>query len=46
MRRNGKRTPFLGLPTRCDGKWVATARNEFYEGDPVTAKHKIRCTEA
>ena len=46
VRRNGKRTPFLGLPTRCDGKWVVTATNDFYEGDPVTAKHKIRCTEA
>jgi hypothetical protein len=46
VRRDGKRTPFLGLPTRCDGKWVATAKNDFYENDSVTAKHKIRCTEA
>jgi hypothetical protein len=46
VRRGGRRTPFLGLPTKCDGKWVVTATNRFYEGDPVTAKHKVRCTEA
>ncbi|MGH2837862.1 MAG: hypothetical protein ACRDJY_05885 [Thermoleophilaceae bacterium] len=46
VRRNGKRTPFLGLPTQCDGHWVVTATNDPYEGDPVTAKHRIRCTEA
>ena len=46
VRRKGKRIPFLGLPTRCDGRWVVTATNEPYEGDSVTAKHRIRCTEA
>lgn len=46
VRRDGKRIPFLGLPVLCDSRWVATATNSFYEGDPVTAKHKVRCTEA
>ena len=34
VRRDGKRIPFLGLPTKCDGKWIVTATNELYEGDP------------
>jgi hypothetical protein len=46
VRRGGKRIPFLGLPTKCDGRWVATATNDPYEGDPATAKHRIRCTDA
>jgi hypothetical protein len=46
VRRDGERIPFLGLPTQCDGRWVATATNSYYEGDPVTAKHKVRCTDA
>ena len=46
VRRNGRRIPFLALPTNCDAKWVARATNSFYEGDPVTAKHNVRCTEA
>jgi hypothetical protein len=46
VRRAGKRIPFLGLPTVCDGKWVVTATNNPYEGEPATAKHKVRCTEA
>ena len=46
VRRNGKRIPFLALPTQCDGKWVVTATNDPYEGDPLTAKHKVRCTDA
>ena len=46
VRRDGKRIPFLGLPTKCDGKWIVTATNDPYEGEPVTAKHKVRCTEA
>jgi hypothetical protein len=25
---------------------VVTATNDPYEGDPATAKHKVRCTEA
>ena len=46
VRRNGERVPFLGLPTRCDGRWVVTATNTPYEGDPLTARHRIRCTDA
>ena len=46
VRRNGKRIPFLGLPRSCDGRWVVTATNTPYEGEPVTAKHRIRCTDA
>jgi hypothetical protein len=46
VRRAGKRTPFVGLPTRCKRKWVVTTTNTPYEGDPVTAKHKVRCTKA
>jgi hypothetical protein len=46
VRRNGKRIPLLGLPTRCDGRWVVTATTTPYEGDPATARHKVRCTEA
>ena len=46
VRRDGKRVPFLGLPTKCDGKWIVTATSTPYEGDPLTAKHKVRCTEA
>jgi hypothetical protein len=46
VRRDGKRIPFLGLPTQCDGKWVVTATNDFYEGDSITARHKVRCTDA
>ena len=46
VRQDGKRIPFLGLPTRCDGKWIVTATNDPYEGEPATAKHKVRCTEA
>ena len=45
VRQDGKRIPFLGLPTRCDGKWIVTATNDSYEGEPATAKHKVRCTE-
>lgn len=45
VRRDGKRIPFLGLPTSCDGRWVVTATNDPYEGEPATAKHRIRCTE-
>jgi hypothetical protein len=46
VRQNGKRVPFLALPTKCDGKWIVTATSTPYEGDPLTAKHRVRCTEA
>ena len=46
VRRDGKRVPFVGLPTTCDGKWIVTATTEYYEGDPLAAKHRVRCTEA
>ena len=46
VRRNGKRIPFLGLPTDCGGKWTVTTTVDPYEGDALTAKHKVRCTEA
>jgi hypothetical protein len=46
VRRDGKRVPFLGLPTQCDGNWLVTATSDPYEGDPLTAKHKVRCTDA
>ena len=46
VRRNGKRTPFVGLPTKCEGKWTVTAKSVPYNGDPLTAKHKVRCTKA
>jgi hypothetical protein len=46
VRRDGKRVPFLGLPTKCDRNWIVTATTVLYEGDPLTAKHKVRCTEA
>ena len=45
VRRNGKRIPFLGLPTECGGKWTVTATVDPYEGDALAAKHKVRCTE-
>ncbi|HYH57793.1 MAG TPA: hypothetical protein VD790_01045 [Thermoleophilaceae bacterium] len=43
---NGKRIPFLALPTKCDKKWVVTTTNTYYEDDPLTAKHKVKCTKA
>ncbi len=46
VRRNGRRVPFLAAPTKCDGRWVATTTNDFYVGQPITAKHKIRCEDA
>lgn len=46
IRRDGKRIPFLGLPTACDGKWVTTVTADPYEGETYAAKHKVRCTEA
>jgi hypothetical protein len=46
VRRAGSRIPFLGLPTKCDRRWVVKATSDPYEGDPITAKHKVRCTEA
>ena len=46
VRRNGRRIPFVGLPTTCAGKWIVTATSDPYNGDPLTAKHKVRCTEA
>ena len=46
VRQGGKRIPFVGLPTKCDGKWVVTTTNTPYEGDSATAKHKVRCQDA
>jgi hypothetical protein len=46
VRKGGKKTPFLGLPTKCDGKWVVTTTNFAYGRDPLTAKHKVRCQDA
>ena len=46
VRRDGKRTPFVGLPTKCEGKWTVTATSAPYNGDPLTAKHKVRCEDA
>lgn len=46
VRKNGKRTPFVGLPTKCEGKWTVTATSAPYNGDALTAKHKVRCTDA
>ena len=46
VRRDGKRVPFLALPTKCEGAWISTATKDPYEGEPLTAKHKVRCTEA
>jgi hypothetical protein len=46
VRRGGKRIPFVGLPTKCHRKWTVSATSDPYNGDPVTAKHKVRCTDA
>jgi hypothetical protein len=46
VRRDGRRIPFIAAPTDCDRRWTMTVTNEFYEGDPVTAKHSVRCTDA
>ena len=46
VRRNGKRIPFLGLPTRCENKWIVSASLEPYGTDPLRPTHKVRCTDA
>jgi hypothetical protein len=46
VRRDGKRVPYLALPTKCDGAWIASATADPYDGEPLTAKHKVRCTDA
>lgn len=46
VRKGGKKTPFVGLPTKCDRKWVVTATSDAYGRDPLTAKHKVRCQDA
>ena len=46
VRRDGRRVPFVALPTKCERKWVVTATNSPYDGEPATAKHKVRCEDA
>jgi len=46
VRRDGRRIPFLGAPTECEGKWTVTHTNEHYTGQPLVAQHKVRCSEA
>jgi hypothetical protein len=46
VRRNGKRIPWMAAPRKCNGSWTASMTNDRYEGGPLTAKHKIRCTKA
>lgn len=44
--RGGRRIPFVAAPTRCDRRWTVSTTNEPYKGQPVTARHRVRCTDA
>lgn len=46
VRRDGRRIPFIGAPTDCDGRWIVTTTNEPYRGQAATARHKVRCEDA
>ena len=46
VRRAGQRIPFVALPRRCDDFWTVTTTNEPYQGQPITATHRVRCTDA
>jgi hypothetical protein len=44
--RSGRRVPYVGAPVKCDRRWTVTTTNEPYQGQPLTAKHRVRCTKA
>ena len=46
IRRDGRRIAFLGAPVVCDRSWTVTTTNEPYTGQPIMARHKVRCTDA